>query len=152
MVLPVRHLNHMPPLTTIDQPIEQRRSGRHALGLFLRLGGGLLAAAIILSACSGAPSTSSTGTTSAAHPAVHQAVTIENFAFQPANFTVRPGATITVTNRDSVTHTFTADNGAFNTGDIEPGRTRTVTAPEKPGRYPYRCLIHQFMTGTLTVR
>jgi plastocyanin len=152
MAFPARRLNQMPPFTTINQPIGRRRSSRHVLALFLRVGGGLLTAALILSACSGAPSTSSTGTTSAAHPVVRQAVTIENFAFQPANFTVRPGATITVTNRDSVAHTFTADNGAFNTGDIEPGRTRTLTAPEKPGRYPYRCLIHQFMTGTLTVR
>ncbi len=125
--------------------------GRPTLWLVARLVGGLLAGAAVLSACSGGSSGSPASTT-ATRPAVHQLVTIQNFAFQPANFTVRPGATITVVNRDSVTHTFTADGGAFNTGNIEPGRTRTVTAPEKPGTYPYRCLIHQFMTGTVTVR
>lgn len=84
-------------------------------------------------------------------------VSIKNFAFSPATFTVSPGERIVVTNHDSVDHTFTATPGSnpqgkFNTGDIGPGKTAVVTAPTKPGAYAFYCQIHNFMTGTLTVR
>jgi len=104
------------------------------------------------SAAASSPASSSTSTSSASGtaPATFHLV-IKNFAFHPADFTVAPGATITVTNEDSVDHTFTARNRAFNTGDIAPGATVTVKAPTTPGSYPYLCLIHQFMTGVLTV-
>ncbi len=77
-------------------------------------------------------------------------VTIHNFKFSPDNPTVKVGATITVHNEDSTTHTFTADNKAFDTGDIPAGGTKTVTV-SKAGSYPFMCTIHPFMTGTLTV-
>jgi hypothetical protein len=32
------------------------------------------------------------------------------------------------------------------------GQTKTFRAPDKPGRYPVLCPIHQFMTGTLVLR
>lgn len=80
-------------------------------------------------------------------------VTIANFTFQPASLTVAPGAKITAVNNDSTTHTLTATKGAsFDTGDIAPGKSATVTAPSKPGGYPYDCTIHPFMKGTLTVK
>jgi plastocyanin len=82
----------------------------------------------------------------------HISVTIKNFAFSPSVFAVAPGATVTVTNRDSVTHTFTSVSSAFSSGDIGPGQSTTVTAPSAPGRYRFRCNIHQFMTGMLVVR
>jgi len=108
--------------------------------------------AVGASACSSTSSATSTPSHESSAPVSQITVTIKNFAFHPASFTVKPGAKITVTNKDSVTHTFTADSGVFNTGDISPGATKTVTAPTKPGTYPYRCLIHQFMTGTLVVK
>lgn len=104
------------------------------------------------SACSSTSSASSPSSHKSSAPASQMTVTIKNFAFNPASFTVKPGAKIVVTNKDSVTHTFTSDSGAFTTGDINPGQSKTVTAPTKPGSYPYRCLIHQFMTGTLVVK
>ncbi len=121
----------------------------------------VVAAALGLAACSSSTSSttassasssaaaSSTATNASAPKTFH--LVIKNFAFHPADFTVAPGATITVTNEDSVDHTFTARNRAFNTGDIAPGTTVTVKAPTTPGTYPYLCLIHQFMTGVLTV-
>ncbi|MER6164404.1 cupredoxin domain-containing protein [Streptomyces violaceorubidus] len=79
-------------------------------------------------------------------------VTISDFTFQPASLTVSPGATITVVNDDTTTHTLTATKGgAFDTGDIDPGKSATFTAPSKPGDFPYDCTIHPFMKGTLTV-
>jgi plastocyanin len=79
------------------------------------------------------------------------AITIQNFAFSPADLTVAPGATVTVTNKDQVTHTLTATKGVFNTGDIAAGQSKTFTAPNSPGTYPYICSIHQYMSGTLVV-
>lgn len=79
---------------------------------------------------------------------------IKNFAFHPSTLTVSPGATITVKNEDSATHTVTAvapHNNIFNTGDIAGGATATFKAPTTAGTYNYICLIHQFMHGTLTV-
>ncbi|MFI5756266.1 cupredoxin domain-containing protein [Streptomyces sp. NPDC051569] len=80
-------------------------------------------------------------------------ITINNFKFMPASITVSPGAKITVTNKDTTTHTLTAITGkAFNTGDIGVGKTVTFTAPKKAGTYKYMCTIHPFMKGTLIVK
>jgi len=84
-------------------------------------------------------------------------ISIKSFAFMPSTFTVAPGASIVVTNHDSVTHTFTAmpgshPQGTFNSGDIAPGKTVTITAPKKPGSYAYYCAIHNYMIGTLIVK
>jgi plastocyanin len=64
---------------------------------------------------------------------------------------VKPGASVTVTNKDSVTHTLTSSTGAFNTGNIAGGASAHFTAPMKAGKYTYRCDIHQYMTGTVVV-
>jgi plastocyanin len=117
------------------------------------LSGGLTLLALGAGACSSGPATTSPamGSGSSAAPS-HISVKIKNFTFSPSTFAVAPGATISVTNEDSVAHTFTSDSGHFSTGDIDPGTTKTVTAPEKAGTYSYRCMIHQFMTGTFVVR
>jgi plastocyanin len=72
--------------------------------------------------------------------------------FSPMDLSVAPGATISVTNKDSATHTLTASGSQFNTGDIVQNQTKTFTAPTKPGTYHYICNIHQYMMGTITVR
>jgi plastocyanin len=97
--------------------------------------------------------TSGAATTSGgAAPAAAITIVIQSFAFHPANFSVSPGATITVRNEDSAPHTLTASNRSFTTGQINPGKTGTVKAPTAAGTYPYICLIHNFMTGVLTVK
>ncbi len=111
-------------------------------------------AAFALAACSSgnASPTSSTRSPSGAGGAkASNAIIIKNFAFSPATLTVAPGTTVTVTNRDQVSHTLTAVTGAFTTGDIGPGQSRPITAPKRAGRYAYMCSIHQYMTGTLVV-
>ena len=60
------------------------------------------------------------------------------------------GSTVTVTNDDSVTHTWTATGGAFNSGPLAPGASFSFTFTQ-PGTYNYLCTIHTFMTGTVTV-
>ncbi|AUY47652.1 cupredoxin domain-containing protein [Streptomyces sp. CB01881] len=78
-------------------------------------------------------------------------VSIKNFLFEPADITVRPGATVTVVNEDSTAHTLTASDKSFDTGTIAPGGTATFIAPAQAGSHPYICSIHPFMHGTLTV-
>ena len=77
-------------------------------------------------------------------------VVIKNFSFAPKPVTVKAGSTITVINDDNTTHTLTADNGAFNTGDVGGGRRGSVTV-NRVGTYRYHCMIHPFMTGTARV-
>jgi plastocyanin len=79
-------------------------------------------------------------------------ITISNFMFSPMSASVAPGSTVSVTNKDSVTHTLTANGGQFDTGDIGGGQTKTFTAPSKAGTYKYICNIHQYMVGTIVVR
>jgi plastocyanin len=95
---------------------------------------------------SGSPSSNGSGTSGGS-----DAITIQNFAFSPAQLKVMPGATVTVTNKDQVTHTLTATKGGFDTGSIAAGQSKSFTAPKNPGTYPYICSIHQYMSGTLVV-
>jgi plastocyanin len=114
----------------------------------------VLAAALLLAACSsGGGSASSSGSSSSGSAATStKAITISNFMFSPMHAAVAPGSTVSVTNKDSVTHTLTATAGQFDTGDIGPGQTKTFTAPSKAGTYDYICNIHQYMMGTIVVR
>jgi plastocyanin len=107
-----------------------------------------LVLAVALTACS---SGATHGAASRSTGASGRSITIKNFVFSPRTLTVSPGASVTVTNDDSVTHTLTSTTGAFNVGDVAKDATAHFTAPMKPGTYTYRCNIHQFMTGTLVV-
>ena len=84
-------------------------------------------------------------------------ISIKNFQFYPPTFSVAPGATIIVTNHDSLAHTLTVLPGSnplgkFDSGNIAPGRSVTFTAPVKPGSYAFYCAIHNYMIGTLVVK
>ena len=79
-------------------------------------------------------------------------IVIKNFSFVPASLTVAPGTKITVINEDQAPHTVTANDKSFDTGVITGGQRGDLTAPSKPGSYPYLCTIHQYMTGTLIVQ
>jgi plastocyanin len=104
---------------------------------------------LALSSCGGGSPSNSQAAPSSAHT---DAIVIHNFMFTPMDDTVSPGTTITVTNKDSVTHTLSATDGKFNTGDIGPGQTKTFTAPAHAGSFHYICDIHQYMMGTITVK
>jgi plastocyanin len=80
----------------------------------------------------------------------HVTVSISNYAFSPQILTVRVGTKITWTNHDQTAHTATANKGAFDTGTINPGKSKTIIM-SKIGTYPYHCIFHAFMTGTINV-
>lgn len=114
----------------------------------------IVAGALLLSACGGGggkgPAAANSGHSSPGSSTDH--ITISNFMFSPMHDTVAPGATVSVTNMDSATHTLTATGGQFSTGNVTQNQTKTFTAPAKPGTYSYICNIHQYMTGTITVK
>jgi len=118
----------------------QRRILVLILGSLLALG---------LAACSSS-SKSSNGSSSNGSSSSGADITIKDFNFGGA-MAVKAGATVTVKNNGPSTHTVTADNGEFNTGNVDAGKTVTLTAPSKPGEYKFHCNIHPFMTATLHV-
>src|SRR5689334_4199880 len=84
-----------------------------------------------LAACSSSgggtsPTTAASSSATTAAPAA-AAVTIKNFSFSPTPITVKAGQAVTVTNQDTTDHTFTDSGGAFDTGHIAPGTSKTVT-------------------------
>ena len=111
----------------------------------------VLAGAMLLAACGSGPGTRS-GTSSPGASSNGTSITITNFMFQPMSLTVAPGGTVSVTNKDSATHTLTATGGQFDTGNIDQDHTKTFTAPMRPGTYHYICNIHQYMMGTVDVK
>jgi plastocyanin len=92
----------------------------------------------------------STSSSSSSTSVSTNSVNINNFAFDPSNITVTAGSKITFTNKDSVTHTVTADNGKFNQ-QVNAGATTTITISD-PGTYGFHCSIHSSMKGTIIVQ
>lgn len=83
-------------------------------------------------------------------PKTHS-VLIENFAYGPKTITIKRGDRVTFTNRDSMGHTATADDGSFDTGMIEQGQSKTITFAH-PGSYSYHCTPHPNMKATIIVQ
>jgi plastocyanin len=103
------------------------------------------------STSTGGRSTAPTGASGGASGATASggdAITIQNFSFEPGELAVNGKATITVTNKDSTTHTFTADDGSFDQ-EVPAGQSIQVQVDitQDTG---FHCKIHPTMTGTLT--
>jgi plastocyanin len=82
-----------------------------------------------------------------------QTISIKDFAFHPNAITGAAGTTlsITITNNDSPTHSFTLDDNSVSK-DIPPGQTVTVAVPlPDSGTVGWHCRFHPTMTGTITV-
>src|SRR4051812_12183700 len=119
------------------------------------------AAAIALAGCGGGgggggsstPSSSSSGGSASGGGGGGggKSVTISNFKFAPAALTVSAGSKVTVTNKDTTAHTATANDNSFDTKDINPGSSATISL-KAAGSVPYHCSIHPFMHGTIVVR
>jgi plastocyanin len=78
-------------------------------------------------------------------------ITIKNFAFG-APLTVRPGATIKVTNQDAAAHDVSSDDeGRFRTPLLNKDESATFTAPTQPGTYKFSCTVHGQMQGIGTL-
>lgn len=83
-----------------------------------------------------------------------------NPAYDPAELTVKLGETVLVTNADNVPHTVTSGTGpedpasgqSFDTSIMDAGAKMEIsTANLSAGDYPYYCIVHPYMKGSLTV-
>jgi plastocyanin len=83
-------------------------------------------------------------------------VTIQNFAFSPADITVKKGTKVTWTNRDSTPHTITQDDNqpagspGLDSKGLSNGESYSATF-DQTGTFHYHCSIHPEMTGSVTV-
>jgi plastocyanin len=78
-------------------------------------------------------------------------VDIVDFRFKPATITIEAGGRVTWLNSDVAPHTATAEGAKpFDTGTLRTARSDAVVFAD-PGDYPYICLFHPFMRGTVKV-
>src|SRR5215210_9246077 len=68
-------------------------------------------------------------------------VTIKDFAFDPKTISVNIGDTITWTNDGPSPHTVSADDGSFDSGNLDKGATFSQTF-DKAGTFAYFCKYH----------
>lgn len=85
----------------------------------------------------------------AAQPA--SAVSIVDFAFNPATVTVPVGGRVTWTNTGQRPHTTTSTGGVWNSGQLTSGQSFSFTF-NQPGSFAYQCTIHPQMRGTVNVQ
>jgi plastocyanin len=78
------------------------------------------------------------------------AVTIAEFAFDPADTSIAVGSTVTWTNTDSVDHTVQSSDGSFKSEELGGSATFEYTF-DTAGTFSYICGIHPSMKGTITV-
>jgi plastocyanin len=80
----------------------------------------------------------------------NKVVSIDNFAFTPAEITVSTGSTVTWKNLQSARHTTTADFGEWDSDIMTSGTSFDVTF-DQPGDFTYHCEIHEEMVGVVHV-
>jgi plastocyanin len=85
--------------------------------------------------------------------AVPNQVVIDNYVFQPATLTVKPGTKVTWVNRDDVPHTATSSDKVkkFNSVSLDTDE-KFYHVFKKPGVYKYFCAVHPKMTGQIIVK
>jgi plastocyanin len=78
-------------------------------------------------------------------------VSLIDDSFQPSTIEIAAGGTVTWHNIDGDdSHTVTSSEGDFDSGILEGGASFAETFAT-PGTYPYTCLIHPEMQGTVIV-
>lgn len=75
---------------------------------------------------------------------------IRNYVFSPTTITIKVGDSVRWTNRDSASHTATADDNSFDTGYLSSGQSKTIIF-DKAGTYNYHCTPHSWMKAKIVV-
>jgi plastocyanin len=78
-------------------------------------------------------------------------ITIENYAYNPAQITVAAGTKINWTNKDKIAHTVTADDKSFDSGLLKTnaGFSKVFSSP---GTFAYHCTPHPNMKAQIVVQ
>lgn len=82
--------------------------------------------------------------------AAERSVDIPGRSFAPGSVDVLPGDRVTWTNHDFFRHDLAGVDGSFTSGPLDGGATFSHVFGT-PGTYPYRCILHPFMTGQVDV-
>jgi plastocyanin len=117
-------------------------TARVAQRLALAFGGATILVACLALAPGGAP---------AAYAQPASAVSIIDFAFQPASITVPVGGRVTWTNNGMAPHTTTSQAGGWDSGRLTSGQSFSMTF-SRAGSFSYICTIHPNMMGTVVVQ
>lgn len=78
------------------------------------------------------------------------AVRMAGSRFEPSTLTIGSGETVRWFNDDGLPHTVSADDGAWDSGNLTPGQGFERRFDE-PGSYLYLCRYHPGMAGTVEV-
>lgn len=70
--------------------------------------------------------------------------------YSPGDVTAKVGDLVVFENADDVAHTFTDDEGRFDSGPIEPGE-KYGFAYSGPGTYTFHCELHPPMRGQVRI-
>lgn len=115
--------------------------------------GGAIAAALLLTGTVGDDDdgrTTGPGEQNEFVPTEANTIVADGLAFEPRTLTVQVGDAVAFENHDDIPHTFTADDGLFDSRQVEPGGRYGYTVP-RAGELAFHCEIHPQMTGTITV-
>ena len=92
-----------------------------------------------------------TAGTGAAEVANATKTEIRGMNFGQKRLEITAGTTVQWTNNDPLVHTITADDGSWDSGPIEPGKTWSHTFAQA-GEFAYHCTPHPFMKAVVVVR
>jgi plastocyanin len=116
-----------------------------ATGLFV------LFSSVLIFSCSKSSSGYGTPPGGGGNPPPANTVSLKSIAFSPSSLTVTAGTTVTWTNNDNITHTVTADDNSFDSGNMSAGATFSHMFTTV-GTYSYHCAIHASMTAKIVVQ
>ena len=115
-----------------------------------RIAAVLIAVIGLVAACGDDDAATTTAATTSATTVVGGAtISVSNFKYEPADVTITPGQTVTFAFLGG-THTATADDGAWSSGEKSGGENFAFTF-DQPGTFAFHCEIHASMQGTITV-
>jgi len=77
-------------------------------------------------------------------------VSAKDDMFDPGTLNVQVGTTVRWVNNGKHPHTVTSNDGKWDSGELQPGASYTVTFMTA-GTYKYHCKLHKGMEGTIVV-
>lgn len=83
--------------------------------------------------------------------AMEVVVRIENFTFNPAELTVKPGTTVVFENADDIPHSIVEKNGKFRSTPLDTGDHFAMSFVA-PGEVDYYCGFHPHMVGKVLIK
>ena len=111
----------------------------------------MIVSVILLTACSMKTSPTDAGNQPLIPVTGEKNVTIDNYAFSPADLTVKVGTTVTWTNKDAAGHSVIANDNSWGSSNLLKTGQSYRYPFLKAGTYSYHCGIHTEMKATISV-